>query len=177
VFESNIPPLSSQNPDSQMIELLKNHQVHGSNVGDEQNLASIILVAGLNNDDMVQLEYKHRENFVDYLEPNCTAIAPQGKSYFSLEPGQKYKLDMEKACAGRRAFITKTGFVGLEPPCMQVGDVVGVLYGSRAPLILRRNEVHYWLIGEAYVHGIMRSFEVSKMIAAGKLEQEVFELR
>jgi hypothetical protein len=58
-------------------------------------------------------------------------------------------------CQDRRFFVTTAGRTGLGPRCMQPEDVVVVLRGGFSPFILRKKADSYWLIGEAYVHGIM----------------------
>ena len=57
----------------------------------------------------------------------------------------------------RRLFVTKDGYVGLGAKSVQVGDKVFVFPGAIVPFVLRESiEGYYRLIGEAYVHGIMR---------------------
>lgn len=56
----------------------------------------------------------------------------------------------------RRPFMTLTGFIGLCPSHVAVGDVVCVFYGSRTPYIVRpQRDGAYTLVGETYMHGIM----------------------
>ncbi|KAJ6789722.1 hypothetical protein PWT90_00586 [Aphanocladium album] len=56
----------------------------------------------------------------------------------------------------RRPFLTSTGFVGLCPSHVAVGDIVCIFYGGQAPYIIRAvGDGTYRLVGEAYVHGIM----------------------
>ncbi|KAF2810809.1 HET-domain-containing protein [Mytilinidion resinicola] len=54
-----------------------------------------------------------------------------------------------------RPFISTSGFVGLAPLRVQVGDVVCILLGGDVPYLLRKCGESYILVGEAYVHGIM----------------------
>jgi hypothetical protein len=56
----------------------------------------------------------------------------------------------------RRAFFVSEGnYVGLGPWDMEKEDVICVLLGCRFPVVLRRVEGGYVLIGEAYVDGFM----------------------
>lgn len=59
-----------------------------------------------------------------------------------------------------RLFTTdnSAAILGTGPEWMPVGDVVCVLFGSKAPFILREvgNGGHWKVIGECYVHGIMQ---------------------
>jgi hypothetical protein len=55
----------------------------------------------------------------------------------------------------RRFFLSSSGLVGLAPWNAADGDVVCVLLGCRSPVVLRRQEDHYILIGEAYLDEYM----------------------
>jgi hypothetical protein len=59
------------------------------------------------------------------------------------------------ACCDRRFFTTTAGRVGIGPRCMQPEDIVVILRGGRTPFILRKKSDGYWLLGDAYVHGVM----------------------
>lgn len=60
-----------------------------------------------------------------------------------------------------RLFITKKGYIGLGTECLEVGDLVWIVPGSRVPLILRKvdadagGENSYSLVGGTYLHGFM----------------------
>ncbi|KAH8595305.1 hypothetical protein B0O99DRAFT_622573 [Bisporella sp. PMI_857] len=55
-------------------------------------------------------------------------------------------------------FITQQGYIGRGPPSLQPGDQVCILFGGRVPFILRKDKEaeEFQLVGEAYVHGIMK---------------------
>jgi Heterokaryon incompatibility protein (HET) len=55
----------------------------------------------------------------------------------------------------RRFTITDRGAFGLVPANAYVGDVIMVLYGASVPVVLRKLESSYWLVGESYIHGAM----------------------
>jgi hypothetical protein len=59
---------------------------------------------------------------------------------------------------------TYPGYFGLVPTAAQVGDLVCLLLGGDAPVVLRRDEADglYIYIGDCYVHGIMYG-EVRKL--------------
>lgn len=68
---------------------------------------------------------------------------------------------------GRRLFATRKGYLGLGPASLEVGDTVWILPGAKVPFILRHaagaagnvaieEMPRYKLVGEAYVHGIMK---------------------
>lgn len=64
---------------------------------------------------------------------------------------------------GRRFFITQNNYVGLAPAESRVGDEVFVLLGVSVPFILRPEDNHYLVVGEAYVHGLMHGEAIRKM--------------
>ncbi|CAM6085744.1 unnamed protein product [Calypogeia fissa] len=67
-----------------------------------------------------------------------------------------YLVSLNTLAIGRRPFVTNQRYVGQGTPLIQVGDIVAVLIGSKAPFIVRIDEEnHYQLVGEAYVHGII----------------------
>ncbi|KAM0718420.1 hypothetical protein Q7P37_005490 [Cladosporium fusiforme] len=86
----------------------------------------------------------------------------------------RYFYDLSLACKGRSFFITDDGHWGMGPWVTQVGDEVMIVQGSRVPFVLRCAQEHgggtcsvqgqetqktdllYRIVGEAYVHGVMR---------------------
>ena len=57
----------------------------------------------------------------------------------------------------RRLFVTEKGHVGLGAKSIQTGDKVFLFPGGLVPFVLRTSmEGYFRLVGEAYVHGIMR---------------------
>jgi hypothetical protein len=55
-----------------------------------------------------------------------------------------------------RPFISSSGFVGLGPCDVEIGDVICIFLGGLVPYVLRQeSDGIYSLIGEAYVHDIM----------------------
>ena len=57
----------------------------------------------------------------------------------------------------RRLFVTEKGYMGLGARSIHTGDKVFVFPGATVPFVLRTStEGYYSLVGEAYVHGIMR---------------------
>lgn len=59
--------------------------------------------------------------------------------------------------SGRTLILSEEGYLGLAPSASSVGDLICVLYGCHAPVILRPSEDSnlHTLIGDAYVHGLM----------------------
>lgn len=77
--------------------------------------------------------------------------------------------------SSNRAFArTAKGYYVLGPKVMEVGDVVCVLFGGKMPFCLRPwGEGQYLLVGECYVHGLMKG--EAELLRLGK-EEGVFEL-
>lgn len=55
----------------------------------------------------------------------------------------------------RRMFRTETGYIGIGPQDMLVGDLVSLFAGSKVPLVVRSEEVLLELVGDCYLHGVM----------------------
>lgn len=74
-----------------------------------------------------------------------------------LDEFARWCSDWAEVCSrGKTLFKTKSGSVGLGPERMVMDDIVVILWGCDAPIILRPLANHqYSYIGEAYVHGIM----------------------
>lgn len=59
------------------------------------------------------------------------------------------------ACQGRLFGATSKKYVCLLPHNAELGDTICVLPGVCAPLVLRRQQFSFRIIGDCYVHGIM----------------------
>ncbi|KAF2479245.1 heterokaryon incompatibility protein-domain-containing protein [Neohortaea acidophila] len=79
------------------------------------------------------------------------------------------------AARNRRFFTTDTGLVGLGPRSMRPDGIVAVVYGSALPVMLRRVNEYYNLVGVCYVDGIMYGEAVKRHRADGK-EDVWFEI-
>lgn len=68
---------------------------------------------------------------------------------------------------------------GLAPHCAELGDLVVVVMGCKAPLVLRKRAGEegggYLNLGDAYVDGFMKG-EAVRDLDDGKQRLEVFEL-
>lgn len=79
------------------------------------------------------------------------------------------------AFCGRRFVRTANGNIGVAPAACEKDDVVVVLCGEKVPFILRSvaesrdGEKRYTLIGDAYIHDLMKG-EAFKKVEA-RLEQ------
>jgi hypothetical protein len=71
---------------------------------------------------------------------------------------------------------TKKGYVGFVPKKSAVGDRIFVLMGCDVPLVLRPcGKGVYRLVGECYVHGIMKG-EAMEALDKGKYVLETVTL-
>jgi Heterokaryon incompatibility protein (HET) len=57
---------------------------------------------------------------------------------------------------GRQIIRTRNGYIGLAPCYTQPGDWIGIFKGGKVPLLIRPDGPHWLLIGECYIHGIMK---------------------
>ena len=55
----------------------------------------------------------------------------------------------------RRFITTMKGYAGLGPSSCVPGDLICIILGCVIPIILRRVEGHFEVVGECYAHGIM----------------------
>jgi hypothetical protein len=107
-------------------------------------------------------------------------LAPEGLA--ALEDVAQYgNIDeiywaASRFCMGRKLFSTGNGFLGLGPRVLKEGDVCCILFGAPVPFVLRRVGDQYKLVGEAYVHGVMKGEAVVDWMLGGKYPEQVFEL-
>lgn len=75
----------------------------------------------------------------------------------------------------RRFFLGPSNIMGLATEGVEEGDIICVPLGCPHPMIFRKVEDHYIVIGEAYYNGYMRGKAI-EMLENGELELETFEL-
>jgi hypothetical protein len=78
-------------------------------------------------------------------------------------------------CTNRCFFFTAKGYMGIGCQGIQKGDVVCILLGCDMPLVIRKIEEYYVLVGNAYIYGLMNG-EALKDIqeSKAKLEDIIF---
>ncbi|KAF2264433.1 HET-domain-containing protein [Lojkania enalia] len=59
----------------------------------------------------------------------------------------------------RRIVRTRKGYLALAPRFTRSGDWIGVFKGGKLPLVVRKEDDYLELVGESYVHGIMKGEE------------------
>lgn len=76
----------------------------------------------------------------------------------------------------RRFFTSGREIIGVCPSKAEVGDCIVVLFGCDHPVILRSDDKHWILQGEAYVHGFMNG-KVVKLWEPGEVTLKNFTIQ
>lgn len=68
-----------------------------------------------------------------------------------------YRQALSYALRGRSLILTKHGHLGLAPGASQVTDIITIFPGVSTPFVLRKRPAGgtYYMLGPAYVHGVM----------------------
>ncbi|KXJ88193.1 heterokaryon incompatibility protein-domain-containing protein [Microdochium bolleyi] len=69
--------------------------------------------------------------------------------------GRFIELEVKANCQNRKLFSTTMGCLGLGPHLVQNGDLCCVIHGCHIPLVLRRAERGFRVLGPAYIHGFI----------------------
>ncbi|KAI4213870.1 MAG: hypothetical protein LQ351_003565 [Letrouitia transgressa] len=146
---------------------------------------SLALVCGLgkNGDAIAENEMEaHLADFLAYCNEYCKPdLAAMVQKELKVQPPSSSLKDTATSgnASGyaslisgfgrnRRFFVTADGrHYGIGPAIMQEGDLCCVLVGAKVPFVLRLvqgkkhsgccgSKVHYQLVGECYIHGVMR---------------------
>ena len=75
----------------------------------------------------------------------------------------------------RRFFIGSSGTMGMAPETSLKGDIICIPLGCPHPMVLRRANNHYLVVGEAYVDGYMYG-KAMELLKQGELQLRDFEL-
>ena len=100
----------------------------------------------------------------------------KGPASVPMNHRQSYVARSRQLMAGMRCFHTEKGYIGLGPLDTEVGDVVCVLEGHKAPVLLRRRDSHYVLVGDCDVVGIMNG-EILDAVKRRDAEITIIEIR
>jgi hypothetical protein len=79
------------------------------------------------------------------------------------------------AADGRILARTRKGYYVLGPAALEEGDIICVLYGCKMPFCLRPIGNRYILVGECYVHGLMKG-DALDMLARGIIHDQMFDI-
>ncbi|KAI0402997.1 heterokaryon incompatibility protein-domain-containing protein [Xylaria palmicola] len=88
---------------------------------------------------------------------------------------EKWSRWAASASEGRVFARTGSGYYVLGPAALEAGDIVCVLFGSKVPFCLRPMGGRYLLVGECYVHGLMKG-EAVGMFARGEISRKMFDI-
>jgi hypothetical protein len=86
-----------------------------------------------------------------------------------------YMLYAISATAKKSFFTTSKGYLGLGPQLVAKDDLICVIFGCPHPLLLRKVNDHYRVVGEVHVYGMMQGEMIAKL-EAGELEEKEFVL-
>ena len=129
------------------------------------------ITAELNEYSNLQSDGVERNRYIKWLiamTVTCGRFLEEGSSNFgsgSVEDhsglsaiigsyGTSYIRSLIK-CRGRRLAVLDKYPLGLVPDFAKPGDLVCVLHGSSTPMVLRKVETDFEVIGDCYVHGLM----------------------
>lgn len=82
-----------------------------------------------------------------------------GWQIFRLNPAKVQRIGFppeSQVSTNRRMARTKNGYIALAPRSTKPGDWIGVFKGGKLPLVVRRDGDYFELIGESYVHGMIK---------------------
>lgn len=96
------------------------------------------------------LDLVPKEEVILNEEEKQMLLAP--KAAHSVPPGWV----VTTTYAGHKPFLTRNGYLGMGFESIEVGDEVWIVRGCPTPLVLRREEERFSLVGESYVHGVMK---------------------
>ena len=103
------------------------------------------------------LELKNRDVDTSSLPADdiLNLYGAQADTLGTVEGAMYYLRSVFWNSSNRVPFVTETGHFGMAPMFAKRGDVVCLLYGCPNPLIMRRQDQYWHLMGDAYVHDIM----------------------
>ena len=105
----------------------------------------------------------------DAISPSLCEIAKK------IERNDEWSRAANGASTNRAFARTQKEYFVLGSGVMKEGDIVCVLYGGKMPFVLRPWGGHFLLVGECYVHGLMKG-EAMEMLERKELAEEVFHL-
>jgi hypothetical protein len=100
----------------------------------------------------------------------------EGIHGFSGTQEEERYLFREETCTRNHSFIdTAQGFFGLGPQSSQKGDLVCKISGLSSPIILRKSEDHFVLIGPCFMAGFLDG-EKTEALEGTKINEHEFEI-
>jgi hypothetical protein len=91
------------------------------------------------------------------ISPIAARARRQREQYRATKEEQRERHEGDVSELLWSTFFTTGGFLGQGPSEAQEGDEIAIIFGAQMPFIIRRDlDGHYLLIGECFVHGLMR---------------------
>jgi hypothetical protein len=108
------------------------------------------------------------EDFVeDFLENERPELQVDWPADFALKPrfncDARFYKTVQQYAEDRILIRTKEGYIGSAPSETQKGDFIGILLECKLPLVIRRFDDHYILIGACYIYGMMDGEAMDQM--------------
>lgn len=113
---------------------------------------------------LINLDYIPKEDVELNEEERQMLVAPP--LVHSMPPG----ILLATTYVDHRPFLTDSGYLGMGYESVEVGDEFWIVRGCPTPLILRRVGGQFSLIGESYVHGVMKGEAVGDDIEWEKIQ-------
>ncbi|KAL9106298.1 MAG: hypothetical protein Q9227_008633 [Pyrenula ochraceoflavens] len=138
-------PTNEDLDDVQARVLLSNRDNRGSELPPESLAPAYIAYRKL-----VRASFPHH--------PDSTPISREEKADLRII-GQPVSEAVGARINGRRPCLTGKDYLGFAPDATRPGDLLAIFLGSTVPFVIRphdREVDSFWLIGECYVHGIMK---------------------
>jgi hypothetical protein len=132
-------------------------------------------VAWIENESPLD-EQRVPELFVDQNSPvapssmvsaSRTSKKPLPDPTWSSRIAVDLNISIGGATISRKFLRTERGFMGLAPQLAEVGDEVWILLGCDVPMILRKCDDYYTLVGECFVYGMMEGEQTKDLLASG----------
>jgi Heterokaryon incompatibility protein (HET) len=92
---------------------------------------------------------------IDRLPSIFKPLAFVGHIYATWQHYSEFE-DLMAHARSRRLARTENGYLCLAPPRAEKGDAIALCKGGKTPLVVRLEDGYWTLLGESYVHGIMK---------------------
>jgi len=124
------------------------------------------------------LEYE-RIRVHDHSDRLFASLSPEEKALVQTMAARgsahQFVQDMTWTSMCRKVFRTAKGHIGLGPRIMKEGDLCVVVLGAVYPMVLRRCDGYFQLVGPALLYGFMNG-EAEKLCRNGTLLEQGFEI-
>ncbi len=142
-----------------LMKALNSLIMQGEDVG--AYITARISIEFLAQADQTQILSGYQQVINEVTENGDPTVADGTAAYRTMLQRQMlpYAMVFSKVAVSRRMFRTESGWLGLGPESLEVGDSVWILADAPTPYALRKPidgpADAYELVGEAYVHGAM----------------------